>query len=244
MSWSSSAPSGVSFASSTKVSGSKIWNYFAAYPMNVWVARGTGDTYYVKVTVTWAEGQNGSYTKDNDGIYWYVGSDKQNFAMPSSGGNQTKYYTGSRGSSGSVTVGVSPNSNLSNAAEVTSASIPAATYAVTYKANGGSGSTSSQTKTYGTSLTLRSNGFTRTGYTFTEWNTSANGSGTSYDPGDSYTKNAALTLYAQWVQANIPVYVCVNNQIRQVEKAYVCVNNQIKEATVYTAVNGQIKTLV
>lgn len=245
MSWSSSAPSGVSFASSTKQSDERRWNYYSAYPMNVWTARGTGDTYYVKVTVNWKEGQNGSYQKDNDGIYWYVGSDKQNFAMPSSMNTQTKYYTGSRGSSGTVTVGISPNSNLSVACELTSSSIPAATYAVTYNGNGADGgSTSNQTKTYNTSLTLRSNGFTRTGYTFTGWNTKANGTGTSYAAGASYTANAAVTLYAQWVRANIPVYVNVSGTIHQVEKAYANVGGEIKECTVYANVGGTIKTLV
>ena len=73
------------------------------------------------------------------------------------------------------------------------------TYSITYNGNGNTGeSTSAQTKTYGTAITLRSNGFTRTNYAFTKWNTAANGSGTSYNAGASYTGNAALTLYAQW----------------------------------------------
>ena len=72
------------------------------------------------------------------------------------------------------------------------------TYAVTYNANGGSGAPSAQTKTHGTNLTLSSAKPTRTGYTFSKWNTKANGSGTNYSPGASYTANAALTLYAIW----------------------------------------------
>lgn len=72
------------------------------------------------------------------------------------------------------------------------------TYTVSYNANGGSGTTSSQTKTYGVNLTLRSNGFTRTNYVFKNWNTNSGGTGTSYSAGGSYTANAAATLYAQW----------------------------------------------
>lgn len=72
------------------------------------------------------------------------------------------------------------------------------TYAVTYYANGGSGTTSAQTKTHGVALTLRSNGFTRANYVFKNWNTVAGGTGTSYSAGASYTGNAALNLYAQW----------------------------------------------
>ena len=71
-------------------------------------------------------------------------------------------------------------------------------YTITYNANGGSGAPANQTKTHGTALTLSSTKPTRTGYTFQNWNTASNGSGTTYESGDSYTANAAATLYAQW----------------------------------------------
>ena len=73
------------------------------------------------------------------------------------------------------------------------------TYTITYKANGGTGSDFTQTKEYGTALTLASSGFTRSNYTLKKWNTAANGSGTSYALGGSYTSNASATLYAVWV---------------------------------------------
>lgn len=80
----------------------------------------------------------------------------------------------------------------------TSFTVPALdSYAVKYDANGGSGAPSAQTKWYGKDLTLSSTTPTRTGYTFKGWATSAGGS-VAYDPGDSYTGNAALTLYAVW----------------------------------------------
>ena len=72
------------------------------------------------------------------------------------------------------------------------------TYTVSYNANGGSSAPSSQTKTYGTDLTLTSSTPTRTGYTFAGWNTASDGSGTNYSAGGSYTSNAAVTLYAKW----------------------------------------------
>ncbi|MCM1508432.1 MAG: InlB B-repeat-containing protein [Ruminococcus flavefaciens] len=72
------------------------------------------------------------------------------------------------------------------------------TYTVTYNANGGSGAPSAQTKTYGVDLTLSSTKPTRTGYTFSKWNTKADGSGTNYNSGAKYTGNANLTLYAVW----------------------------------------------
>lgn len=73
-----------------------------------------------------------------------------------------------------------------------------ASYTVTYNANGGTGTTSAQTKWYGEALTLRSNSFTRANYVFKCWNTKADGTGTSYSAGGTYTGNAALTLYAIW----------------------------------------------
>lgn len=73
-----------------------------------------------------------------------------------------------------------------------------ASYAVKYNANGGSGAPSSQTKYYGKSLTLSSTKPSRTGHTFQGWGTSASDTSKNYDPGDSYTENKAITLYAIW----------------------------------------------
>lgn len=78
------------------------------------------------------------------------------------------------------------------------------TYAVTYNANGGSlGNVSNQTKFYGVTLKLESDKPTRTGYNFKGWAITASGS-VVYNPGDSYTANAAITLYAVWVLAYQP----------------------------------------
>lgn len=44
----------------------------------------------------------------------------------------------------------------------------------------------------------------KTGFTFVEWNTSADGSGTSYSQGNTFTINANTTLYAQWTPATPP----------------------------------------
>lgn len=71
-------------------------------------------------------------------------------------------------------------------------------YSVSFNANGGNGAPSAQTKWHAETLTLSPEKPTRSGYTFLRWNTKANGSGTSYSPGATYTANAALTLYAIW----------------------------------------------
>ncbi len=55
-----------------------------------------------------------------------------------------------------------------------------------------------QTKLHDTVLALSSDIPARTGYTFTGWNTKADGTGTSYRAGDELNLNSNITLYAQW----------------------------------------------
>ena len=100
-------------------------------------------------------------------------------------------------------------------------------YTISYDANGGTGAPEPQIKIHDVALTLSSEQPTRpdesagsytvtlnanggsvsptsltaartTSFTFNNWNTAADGSGTTYAPGASYTANAAATLYAQW----------------------------------------------
>jgi uncharacterized repeat protein (TIGR02543 family) len=73
-------------------------------------------------------------------------------------------------------------------------------YNVTFDKNDPSatGSMSVQTITFGSSATLRSNGFTKTGYSFAGWATSAGGD-VVYLSGASYTMaTEGDTLYAKW----------------------------------------------
>ena len=71
-------------------------------------------------------------------------------------------------------------------------------FTITYHPNGASGSEVVESKVGSESYTIRSNMFTRSGYNFTGWNTQANGGGTSYSAGSSYSGLANLDLYAQW----------------------------------------------
>ncbi len=82
-------------------------------------------------------------------------------------------------------------------------------YNVRFDANGGTGFRSTLSGLqYGKTYTLSANnppadGFTRTGYTFTGWNTKADGSGKAVGNGGSFrslTENngATVVLYAQW----------------------------------------------
>ncbi len=73
-----------------------------------------------------------------------------------------------------------------------------APYSITYNANGGSNAPAAQTKSYNINRTLSADEPTRDGYKFLGWNTLADGSGTSYAAGATYSANATVTLYAQW----------------------------------------------
>lgn len=70
-------------------------------------------------------------------------------------------------------------------------------HTVTFYGSGSSGgTTAAQTASVTTPLTA--NGFLRTGYTFTGWNTDAGGGGTAYANSAVYSFATDLALYAQW----------------------------------------------
>ncbi|MEQ9086404.1 MAG: InlB B-repeat-containing protein [Pontimonas sp.] len=67
---------------------------------------------------------------------------------------------------------------------------------VSFDANGGVGAMSTQGND--SAAALRVNSMTRAGYTFSGWNSAADGTGTSYADSATYDFSADLTLYAQW----------------------------------------------
>ena len=68
------------------------------------------------------------------------------------------------------------------------------------------GSMTAQTMPYNTATAINANGFTKTGYTFTGWNTKANGSGTSYAAGANITvTDSDVKLYAQWAKQSLTI---------------------------------------
>jgi uncharacterized repeat protein (TIGR02543 family) len=82
---------------------------------------------------------------------------------------------------------------------------------------------SNQAFTYGTAQKLTANAFTRTGYTFAGWNTKADGSGTSYDNGESVsnlttTNGGTVTLYAKWTPINYPITYHLNGGTLDTDK--------------------------
>jgi len=74
-------------------------------------------------------------------------------------------------------------------------------YTVTFSANSGTGTapTALAQAAFGGAVTLPvTTAMTRAGFIAAGWNTAADGSGTSYAAGASYTPSAATTLYVKW----------------------------------------------
>ncbi len=87
-------------------------------------------------------------------------------------------------------------------------------YFVKYDGNGNTSGTAPapQEKLSGSALSVAKapEGFEQEGYTFTGWNTKADGSGTAYAAGAAYDKDETVTLYAQWKKDDKPKDVTVD----------------------------------
>jgi len=109
----------------------------------------------------------------------------------------TEWNTASDGSGTSYADGA----NYDFSADITLFAIwncsPPSPHTVTFDGNDNDGgSMSNQTASSSTALTT--NAFTQTTCTFTEWNTTPDGSGTSYADGATYDFSADITLFAIW----------------------------------------------
>ena len=71
-------------------------------------------------------------------------------------------------------------------------------FIVTYDANGGVGTMKPDTFYYGVSKQLSKVKYTKSAHIFTYWNTKADGSGISYEDGQTLMISKNITLYAQW----------------------------------------------
>lgn len=88
-------------------------------------------------------------------------------------------------------------------------------HTVNYLANGGEGSMQDQVSNI--PQLLSSSSFTREGFTFSGWNTMADGSGETYIPGQSYGFAADLTLHALWTPVLVeePVAVEIEESLEE-----------------------------
>ena len=96
-------------------------------------------------------------------------------------------------------IGKSKDATAKNTAKLKLA-VP--TYTVTYDGNGADSGKTTDPTAYatGAKATVKENNYTRGGYTFTGWNTKADGSGDSYKTGDWITMTGSVILYAQWTR--------------------------------------------
>lgn len=103
-------------------------------------------------------------------------------------------YKGTLSASGKVTVSAKPS------------------YTITYNANGGSNAPGKQTKVYDANSVLSSGKPTKSGYIFEGWATTSDGT-VAYQPGDTYSSNANVTLYAIWKQSTFTITYDANGGI-------------------------------
>ncbi|MBR6726618.1 MAG: InlB B-repeat-containing protein, partial [Clostridia bacterium] len=81
---------------------------------------------------------------------------------------------------------------------------------VTYNANGGTGKPNAQMKYDNVPLTLSKIKPKRDGYIFQGWATSEDAKTAQYQPGDRYSKEGDVTLYAVWSPVRYTVYFDAN----------------------------------
>lgn len=92
-------------------------------------------------------------------------------------------------------------------------------YTIIFNGNGATGSMASMPMSYGTPATLPENAFEKTGYHFKNWNSSLNGTGSSYKVGQEVNNltsvdEGQVNLYAQWTPDTYSVkYYRDNNDL-------------------------------
>lgn len=106
---------------------------------------------------------------------------------------------------------------------------PVIKYTISFYANSenATGSTESITAEADSTITLTANGFSLTGFKFVGWNTAADGSGTGYSDKASFKLISNLTLYAQWLSAEVPTYTI---GVAPLEHGIVSLSQTIAEA--------------
>lgn len=86
-------------------------------------------------------------------------------------------------------------------------------YTITYNNNGGTGGPGTGSKPHDTTYIISSVLPEREGYTFLGWGLSQDTQTISYHPGDVYTTNANLTVYAIWKAITYDIYYISNGGI-------------------------------
>ena len=180
----------------------------------IWLTRPT-----IKIKHGWDGGDwtIQDMTDNNDGTYTYIGkysgTPGANFGIEGSGAT-FKYIaatelvgTPQKGHRCLFTYNSSGYKGYGSETQNTGSATITRLYTITYNGNGHTGGTvpAAVDKKHETDITLSNSTPTRTGCTFTGWNTKQDGSGTSYAKGATYSTDADVTLYAQWKGNNYKV---------------------------------------
>ncbi len=164
------------------------------------------------ITPTNASNKTIKCSSSNTAIFTVTTNGNQCIVEGVKAGSATLTVTANDGSGKKATATITVKAPSSNTIQ----------YKVRYYGNGAtSGETASQTHTYGTSKTLRANGFVKTGYTFAGWATSSTGSVKYADKASvknlTNKADATVKLYAIWKEktqsndGNVSCYFCGNS---------------------------------
>ena len=146
-------------------------------------------------TLSYNAGSHGTISGTASQTVNYEADGSQVTAVPDTGYHFVQWSDGSNDNPRT-------DSNVSKDINVTA--IFASNLTVTYSGNGNTGGSvpvDSNTYILGANITVLGNTgiLTKSGYTFAGWNTTANGSGTSYNPGSTFSMGSSdITLYAKW----------------------------------------------
>lgn len=203
--WATSSSGSVAYASGASYTANASVTLYAVWQAN---------TYTVKYNANGGTGAPSNQTKTH-GVTLTLSSTKPTKSSTTSDGVTTTYtFKGWATSANSSTIAYTAGAKYTANASVTLYAVWSTTttvteYDVVYNTNGGS-NVSSQVKTKGVALTLRSTIPTKTGYTFKGWGLSEDATTVSYAAGASYTKDADIVLYAIWTPWTHTVQFNVN----------------------------------
>jgi len=175
------------------------------------VSTATGGWYLGDATNGYLNNSNNNLYCDNDQSIWTLHDNNDgtfniiatndyylSYRSDLSASNQLWRGGGTSGTSGNSTLDIYKytGGSASYSGYTTSCTVPTE-ITVTFNANGGSGTMTPQVMDYNTATALTANTFTREGYTFQGWATSASGAKV-YNDGASVTLKKNTILYAVW----------------------------------------------
>ena len=161
---------------------------------------GTGTTY----TITASSGENGTIYPSGETTVFEGGTQTYSITPNTHYARETVLINGVNNTT-AVTTGGYTFTNVNSNQTIEATFIPK-TYTVTFNANSGNGNMNPQNFTYGIEQKLLPNTFINPDFIFQNWNTQANGSGTSYANEESISLTANITLYAQWKSSLLVEY--------------------------------------